>query len=270
MIRASVIAAALALAGVAAPARAQSPGSDQIDVAAQLEAAQSALAAADHARAADLAATILQRQVSRADLAEAWRVRGLALFFLGKRAQAEQALFEFLKLDVDANLDPALVPPDAIAFFQGVRLDHEVELRAYRPKPPRRLHWWWNVVPVAGQIQNGDTTKAWIIGSAEVALLAVNVATYAVLKTWCNDGDGSCEPDGSDRNDTARSLQVVNAAAGIVLIGVGVYGMVDGFVGYRRLVREESQPAAEPTRLPVSVGVVPSQDGVVLSIGTRF
>jgi len=251
----------------ATPARAQpGSGSTSGDVSGDLEAAQAALSAAEYERAAEITGAIIRGGISRSDLTEAWRIRGLALFYLGRRAQSEQALLEFLKLDPDVIVDPALVPPELIAFIQDIRTRYATELDKYRPKPKRNRYWWLNLVPVAGQIQNGDTTKAWILGSSEGVLLAANVTTFVLLRSWCA-ADNVCEKDsGENRGNAARAARAINTASGAVLIGVTAYGVIDAFVGHRRISRRES----ESSRETMSVGVFPTNDGAFVGVGGQF
>jgi hypothetical protein len=166
------------------------------------------------------------RSLLPAERAEAHRLHGLALFFLGRRAEAEAQLVAFLALEPGAHLDPNLYPPEAVVFLEDVRTRHAGKLRVPRPK---RRSAALNLLPPLGQIQNGQPAKAWVIGVAEVTLLAVNVGTYAMLSSSC-EADLTCDRD----YDAARALRVVNLASGIALIGVFAYGVIDGYVGYGR------------------------------------
>jgi hypothetical protein len=180
--------------------------------------------------------------LARADRAEAWRLLGLAYFFLGRHAEAESALVEFLKLEPDAHLDPALVPPEGVSFFEGVRARHAGELRKHRPKP-KRPSVVVALIPAVAQFENEEPVKGWAIGVSGGLLLATNVTTYVMLKDMCSAPDGTCgEPcdplreDCADKDDPgrARTLRTVNIVSGALLLGVMVYGAVDGYLGWRR------------------------------------
>ena len=108
-----------------------------------LRQAATALDNGEYQRAVDLAARVVisassssgdETGLTRQDRAEAWRVYGLALFFLDRHDDAEAAFLQYLKLDVEARLDPALVPPEAVVFFEEVASKHAAELRKYRPQ----------------------------------------------------------------------------------------------------------------------------------------
>jgi hypothetical protein len=224
--------------------------------------AQSNFNAGDYYQTAELVAPLLEDEsIARADRAEAFRLYGLSLYFLGKREQAEAMLLEFLKLEPDAHLNPALVPPDGIAFFEDVRSRHNGELARYRPQPKWKDRAIVSIIPLAGQLQNGDRAKGWAILTTEVLLLATNVTTYAVLRDICDEATKECEPEG-----TARVLKTVNIVSGIALIGVVAYGTIDGVLGYRRRHAEW-----EAIHTP-QIGVEPASrgHGMTLTFTTSF
>jgi hypothetical protein len=256
--------AALVLFARAGRAQGPAPGADPADV---LVEAGAALGTGDHQRAASLAGHVARdrRPIDRQDRAEAWRILGLAEFALGRRAEAEAAFYAYLKLDPDARLDPALVPPEVIHFFEEVSAKHKAELDALRPKPKRRRSMILNFVPLGGQLQNGETTKAWIIGSAGVALLATNVTTYVLLRRWCGPQVGSSTCDDGPSTGTARKLQVVNVASGVGAVALYAYSVIDGLRGYRRWKEEAAAPAP-----PVSAGVAADGDSLFITVGGGF
>jgi hypothetical protein len=196
--------------------------------------------------------------LDRSDQAEAWRIHGLALFFLGRYGGAEISFFEYLKLDVDGRLDPALVPPEAIVFFEDVRARNAAELRKYRPAPRRKRSWALNLLPPAGQFQNRDHTKGWLIAGTGTVLLATNVSSFLILRDWCDPATGTCTSGGEPRTEEARTLRAVNLISGALFFGLLTYGIVDGFVHYRR--HDDS----------LSIGLVPGQDGASVFLHGRF
>lgn len=220
---------ALVLLAIASTAAAQ-PGPTTRDPAAILRAADAEGAAGDWARAGALVATLDLAHLRADDLAEARRLRGLAAFFAGDLAKADQELYAWLQLDLDARLDPAVTPPEAIGFFESVRARHAADLRARRPRshPTSAL----NLLPPWGQFQNGDRTKGWIIAGAGAALLTADLGSYALLRHWCSADDLTCDA-GGDRATSARTLRTTNLIAGGALVALYVYGVVDGYWNYR-------------------------------------
>ena len=236
-----------------------------------LKAARMALQAGAHQRAADLLTPLLSRDSSiakgdepgaaldRADRAEAWRIYGLSLYFLERYEPARLALLEHLKLDYDARLDPALWPPELVAFFEDVRARNAAELLKYKPRSGKRRSIMLNLVPPLGQFQNGHRTKGVIVGSLGILALASNVGSYLALLNWCNTDTDVCQTDaGESREGQAKIMRTVNLAASAVLAGVIAYGIIDGFANYRR------------ERPSITVSWMPVSGGVGIAAGARF
>jgi hypothetical protein len=227
-----------------------------------LAQANAAATAGDWNHVTALVDPLLVGQLPRADLAEAHRLAGLAAFFSQNRVGAEQHFLAYLKLDLEAHLDPALVPPEAVTFFDEVRAKHAAELRALRPR--QRRYWIATLVPPWGQFQNGDKAKGIVIGSALLAFAATNVTTYLVLKSWCTPTSGpggtgaSCDVS-VDHSHASASLRTLNITSGVGLIATYVYGVYDGVVGYRRGTHEQLVlPYATAANDGVHVGVMGS------------
>jgi len=170
--------------------------------------------------------------LGKGDQAELHRLAGLTAYFQGRRDDAERELLAYLRLDLDARLDPAVVPPEAVTFFEDVRARHGAELRALRPH--RRRLFVLNFLPPVGQFQNGEPVKGWVFGGALFALVATHVTSYFVLKSWCGDEHRLCEPGGTNKARSARTLQAVNVATGIGAIALYAYAVVDGIRHYRK------------------------------------
>jgi hypothetical protein len=195
-----------------------------------LSEAQARLNAGDYYQARELTDPLLEDEsVARGDRAEALRLNGLARFFLGDREGAEAALLEFLELEPEAHLDPALVPPVGIAFFEDVRARHAAEIARFVKKPKRRGYAVVNLLTPFGQFQNGEHAKAWALGATELLLASTAVTTYVWLRQHCDQKDDTCDPD-----DTARTMLTVNHTSFGLLVGVWLYGAIDGYLGWRR------------------------------------
>lgn len=85
-------------------------------------------------------AEVLERAVARIDrgrldeasLVELHKLAGLAAFNLGRREDAARHLRALLRLEPDYGLDPFVVPPPAIAYFEELRRDLRAELTLIR------------------------------------------------------------------------------------------------------------------------------------------
>jgi hypothetical protein len=245
------LAVALAIAALVSPARADDPvdpyGAGQAplpppappappvssDPSTALAQANAAATAGDWEAVARHVAPLLPGDdLGKGDRAEAHRLAGLAAYFLGRIEDAERELLEYLKLDVDARLDPAVVPPEAVTFFEDVRARHGAELRALRPRGKR--YFMLNFIPPVGQFQNGHKVKGWILAGGLFAFTAANVTTYFVLRDWCSGDHDLCEADGSSRADRARTLKTINVVSGIGALALYAYGVIDGIRHYRK------------------------------------
>lgn len=170
--------------------------------------------------------------VSSADHAEAHRLLGIAEFYRQRYDRAEAHFHAYLRIELDGHLDIGLLAPDVVTFFDNVKAKHAAELRALRPRARR-----WavlNLVPPAGQFQNRQRAKGWVLGGLGAALLASNITTYVMLDRWCSDVDRTCEDGTRSRADSARTMKTVNSVTGAALVGLYVYGVIDGFRHYRR------------------------------------
>jgi hypothetical protein len=259
-------AVAVAVAVLAAPSTGHAqPARAPSDV---LREGNTAALAGDWPRVAALVDPLLREQLPIADLAEAHRLAGIAAFFAQRSAGAEQHFVAYLRVEPDGRLDPALYPPDVVAFFNDVASRHAAELRALRV-PPQRPLWLFTLIPPVGQYMNGDHTRAYVLGGVLGALLVTNLVTYSYLRQWCDhtqgsggggltctDGDGR----GHDATQAARRLRPVNIASGIGFWVVYAFGVYDGIRGYRRNSREQAlRPYATV-----------STDGSVVGIHARF
>lgn len=179
-----------------------------------------------------------QPPLAKPELAEAYRLAGLAAYFQQRPADAEQAFLGYLRLELDGQLDPSIYPPEVVSFFANVRETHKAELRALRPKPRGSI--WLSLLPPIGQLQNGERTKAIVLGSVLGASAIANVGSYALMSSWCTrvSGTGGSSLTCDGHAGSAGALRTVNLASGIVLIASYVYGVYDGVTGYRRRTRE--------------------------------
>lgn len=138
------LAALAAVASLASGARAQSPRERRP---LEAPAPQTAREALQQARAAfefqDYAGVerLLAPRAAQVDnpqlQAEAFRLLGVARFYLGKNNGAADAFFELLKLEPDEELDPFYVSPRAITFFDQVKRQREAELQPIREQRKR-------------------------------------------------------------------------------------------------------------------------------------
>lgn len=219
-----------------------------------------------YADAAGAVREILARRkdLSEADVVEAYRILGLSEFQLGDRGAARSAFVSLLSIDPDYALDPFLVPPQIVDFFDRVKREAEPELaplrerrrqlrqqerlaeearrkllaeEAARSGPPSKVVlvqeriYLFNWLPFgAGQFQNGETGKGTVIALSQVLLGAANIAAIVVhseLATSarrCSYSPGCSDPPYTDV--TRQQLKTLD------IIKYASAGLFWGIYGY--------------------------------------
>ncbi len=164
---------------------------------------------------ADAAGTLRQLLATSPDLAQqdavdAYRMLGIAEYQLGDRPAARSAFVSLLSVDPDYSLDPFLVPPPIVEFFDRVKKEVEPALAPLRKRrralreqerlaeeakrrllaeeqaragPPSKIVrvedriYLLNWMPLgAGQFQNGDRAKGTAIAAGQIVLGLVNIS----------------------------------------------------------------------------------------------
>jgi hypothetical protein len=175
----------------------------------------------------------------KADRLEALRVYGIACTLTARKTAAEGAFLLLLREEPSTRLDPALVRPEAVAFFDEVRARHRAELLAVYRKNRRPHYWALDLIPLAGQMQNRQWKKAIVFGAIELALLATNITTGALLDHY----EGPMN-DFAGHHAAFEPLRDVNWISFGLLLGVTAGGLVDAFVvGARRADRDRQTEA---------------------------
>lgn len=160
---------------------------------------------------------------------QAFRLLGIGLYLTNRPLGAEAAFSELLRKEPRARLDPTTTRPEIVAFFESLRHQNLAKQRSTRKMI-------WNFIPPAGQFQNDDNAKGWIILGLGVASAATCATTYALFKSW------ELPYGGSKHEDTADTLRTVNIVSGAVLAAVYVYGVVDGLIGYGKPIDDTRPP----------------------------
>lgn len=166
------------------------------------------------------------RELSEGEAVDAYRMLGISEYHLGDLPQARAAFVNLLSQDPDYALDPFLVPPAIVEFFDRVKKEHEPALaplrnrrRALREQqrladeakrrllaeeqartgPPTKVVrvqerlTLFNWMPLgAGQFQNGDRAKGTAIAAGQVALAAVNIGAIVLHNSLAEDRSRSC------------------------------------------------------------------------------
>jgi hypothetical protein len=160
------------------------------------------------------------------DAIDAYRMLGLSEFHLGDRRQARAAFVNLLSRDPDYELDPFLVPPQIVEFFDNVKRENEPQLAPLRErrrqlKEQQRLAeearrkllaeeqarsgaptkvirveerlYLLNWMPLgAGQFQNGHKGKGTAIAAGQLASAALNIGAIIFHSQIVDDRSRRC------------------------------------------------------------------------------
>jgi len=165
-------------------------------------------------------------QLPDADAVEAYRILGVAEYNLGDQDLARSAFVNLLARDPDYALDPFLVPPAIVEFFDRVKRENEPSLGPLRARkreakeqerladearrkllaeeqaragPPTKIIrvqerlYIINWMPLgAGQFQNGQPSKGTAIAAGQVGAALVNITAILLHNQIATDRLRSC------------------------------------------------------------------------------
>ncbi len=178
--------------------------------------------------------------------ASALRLLGIGLFLTGRPEGAETAFFELLRLRPESRLDPQTTRPDAVAFFEQVRVRYAEPIRD-AARASNRKTFLWNFFPPAGQFQNGHRGRGFTIAGVGLVSLATAVTTFSLLNSW--EGPHQTFPG---HEHQAPSLIVLNWSSLAVLGATLIYGVIDGIAHYPD--RPDDGPNTNSARLMITPG----------------
>jgi len=197
---------------------------------------------------------------------EAWRLLGLSEYHLGDQPAARTAFVNLLSYDPDYTLDPFLVPPPIVDFFDKVKRDHEPELAPLRERkralreqqrlaeeakrrllaeeqarngPPTKVVrvqeriYMLNWIPFgAGQFQNGEKSKGTAIAIGELTLGVINIAAIVAHGQIADDRSRMCtssEPNCSSPPYTNSDRTLLKNLETVKYVSAGLFWALYGF-----------------------------------------
>ena len=224
------------------------------------------------------------------DIAEAREMLGLSYFYIGEEKKAKREFIALLYLRPRHRLDAFLVPPPAVAFFDGIRKDpamksklekimkeREQEAKNNKPQPKtlvRRTFLQRDRIERSrlvaflpfgiGQCQNGHTTKGVLLATGGGLSLLTNIACYSLLVALANEEGKYNEED----LDLARGLRIGQYVGLGLFAATWIYGAIDANIYFEptelepyKKVKEEEQfleknsTALLPTAVPGGAGL---------------
>ena len=204
--------------------------------------------------------------LSDEEAAEAWRLLGLSEYNLGDRAAARTAFVNLLSFDPDYKLDPFLVPPPIVDFFDKVKREHEPELAPLRERkralreqqrlaeeakrrllaeeqarngPPTRMvrvqerTYLLNWLPFgAGQFQNDQKKKGTALAVGQVTLALVNLAAIVVHSQIADDRSRMCtssEPNCTSPPYSTDDRRLLGRLEAVKYVSAGMFWALYGY-----------------------------------------
>jgi tetratricopeptide (TPR) repeat protein len=209
---------------------------------------------------------------SEGDIADAREMLGLAYFYTGDEPRAREEFTALLYLRPKHRLDPFLVPPPAVQFFDSIWQEPAMQERleqiererqaaedaankkAGQPTVVRRIylertvtekHFWIVFMPFGlGQFQNSDTTLGIVMASTQGLALLANAITWTLRWGLQEEGGGYTDPS------IAQGLQIAQYSSLAVFGGLYLWGVVDAWLGFEPRQVEPFQRVREETEGP--------------------
>lgn len=233
------------------------------------------------------------------ELIEAREMLGACDFEAGRSEEAKAEFEKALQLDPTTRLDPSFFSTGAQHVFDQTKSDlearraKEAEIRKLQEERERLRHILENIVVVeprhyyinflpfgAGQFQNGDQTKGYLLAAGEGLTLSgsFGIWIYLVGKYGVNCPHCVQTADASG----VLHLQEAEIGLGAVAIGLYLYGVVDAVRNYKaqvqldksalppELIRDlDKHHGNQPTSFlhRIQIGPMATSDGVGIGIG---
>ena len=235
------------------------PAWGQVDHAPRLDAIWEAYQQFEYAAARELAKTALDAYNNPEDLAEVHVILGLISFSENRALEANLQFREALRLNRNVELDPLLVSPKILDFFEEVRAglaqagqeeppDPGVVPR-YVLVPDRRVEGTLRsmVLPGWGQLYKGERTKGFVLLGAWGFMVAGSVTAHVLRRQARNTYlDAGTPEEALDRYDTFNERHKARNALLLGAAGVWFISYVDALITDNR-PRERRSLLLSPT-----------------------
>lgn len=186
---------------------------------------------------------------------EARKMLGVSCYLTGEVKCAEHEFTKLLLMKPDYNLDPFLIPPQIVEFFDSIRAGMKGKIE--NPPPVNADHrdekpelrkvkeniFLLNLMPFGtGQFQNRSTGLGVFFLSSQAVALGVNMVSFALIETRRDPQTGAFAGKSYDEAKTLQKTQ---------FIAIGVFGalyawsVIDAIVKYQPEVEIEAENGAE-------------------------
>jgi tetratricopeptide (TPR) repeat protein len=213
------------------------------------------------------------------DQVRAYELLGLAHFYLGEKDEARKAFERLIRLDPEHRLDPLVVPPAAIDFYDKIQSGLAGELRAEREaferrrreeeeakrrantveiqREYRRNSKLVAVMPFGiGQFQNGDVALGATFLASELAAIGLSVGFFVAVEDL-RQTDGRVAHADLPRAESMQRAQLISggAAVGLMILGAAhaLLTFKDETTVQERTIRPGPGPAGAPAGLSLEM-----------------
>lgn len=176
------------------------------------------------------------------DLARAYEVLGLAYFFLDKLEEARWAFEELIRRQPDRQLDPVVVPPPGITFFNRIRRELEPELARQREAlrqqreaeerarieankiivEKRRNSLFVAAMPFGiGQFQNDDLALGATFLATELLAIGLSAGFFFAVEDL-RQANGRFRARDVEQAQSLQQAQLISGGVALGLMAVGI------------------------------------------------
>ncbi len=225
--------------------------------------AKNAFRYGDHEQAVTLLEGLLSPKVllkDARDVKEALEILGVASYLTGDKDTAKESFTRLLLLDPETHLDPLVIPPRVIEFFEELRSTLGEKIALARASPggsagpkeakgiTRIIHeevtvdphpLWLNLLPFGvGQFELDRPGWGWFFLVGEALALGTNVSAWTLVEAT-RQPDGTHLPDDYRRaRDVYQPIQVASLVAFGVLVA---WNVVDAMAHWQPETRHHRQ-----------------------------
>lgn len=204
----------------------------------------------------------------RRDLARSYELLGLSCFYLRREAEARKYFERLVRLEPEKQLDPLVVPPPAVHFYDDLRRSMADEIARQREALQKQLaeeeerRRQANIVvekielrrnsrlvaamPLGiGQFQDGQVLAGGLLLGTQVALAGLSGAFYLATENLRQPSGRYARADVS----RAEAYQAVQLSTGYAAVLVALGGIVHAQLTFREdteVRRDFSAPGVQP------------------------
>lgn len=214
------------------------------------------------------------RLKNKKQIVRAREMLGLCFFYLGDREKAHKEFSELLYIEPNHRLDPFLVPPPAVSFYDAIWKDanmrrrlrqiekerqaqeeakrkrrQSVVKRVYLERTQTESYRLIAFMPFGlGQYQNDHDGKFLFFAIAQGATLALNIGAWATLVGM------ESERGGFENLNLAQGLQITQYTSLAVFAGLWLWSVLDANYYFQPRATQPYKKMREEVDTPQSIG----------------